>query len=915
MKIERHFTKNTANKAVHDFFEWKKVDVVLKNHSTGETILEMKNLEFPQSYSQNACDIVASKFFRKSGVPGTGHEVSIKQTVGRMVDFWVASMLDGGIINPDQEQIVKDELTFMLIDQRFAPNSPQWFNTGLDLAYGIKGRSNGHFYFDLERGEVVESDNSYTRTQGSACFIISIEDSLVGDKSLTDTLVTESRLFKYGSGVGSNLSKIRAKNEKLSGGGKSSGLLSFLKVLDKNAGAIKSGGTTRRAAKMNVLDMNHPEILDYVRWKAREEDKVAVLGAAGYDMGIDGEAYDTVSGQNVNNSVRIPDGFMKQLLESGNKEWQTHGRIDESINKTTTVDELWTAIAEAAHRCGDPGVQFENTINAAHTCPAGEDGQTGAYYNQINASNPCSEYFFLDDTACNLASINVLKFYDDKTGKFDIDSYCHAIGMIQLVLEATIHWGQFPTADIARKSHKFRTTGLGLTNMGALFMAMGLPYDSDKARNLGAALCSILTGQSYYASAKMAEKVGAFECYEINKKPMIGVLKNQAKAAEVLGDFDAAKTAVKCWENAIKAGEKHGFRNAQVTCLAPTGTIAFAMDCDSTSSEPFFSHIAYKKLVGGGVITTFNQVIATSLKTLDYNPQQIEDILNYIVDGDGKIEGAPHLSDEHLPVFDTASKCGSGVRYISPEAHVKMVGALSPHLSGGISKTVNLPSDATVQDIKDIYELSWKSGVKAITVYRDGCKGAQPLSASKSSDVAEKQASKSPFAVREKMPDEPKALKNRVVIGGHTLHITRAFYDDGRLGEVFVTAGKQGNTATGLIGVLSKVISKSLQYGVPAEVISAMLRSHDFAPNGMVQGHANIKMANSISDLISKFIDISVGNYNFVQIRPDEYAPCEKTAETSLVYGETCHYCGSDKMVKTGTCLTCTLCGANTGCS
>ena len=913
MKIQRYFTKEATEKAVYQLFDWKTIDVVLKNHATGETLLEMKNLEFPGQYSQNACDIIAGKFFRKSGVDKIGHETSMKQTVSRMVNFWVGAMLDGGIINPDQEQIVKDELTFMLLDQRFAPNSPQWFNTGLDMAYGIKGRSNGHFYFDIQKGEVVESDNSYTRTQGSACFIISIADSLVGDKSLTDTIVTESRLFKYGSGVGSNLSRIRGKNEKLSGGGKSSGLLSFLKVLDKNAGAIKSGGTTRRAAKMNVLDMNHPEILDYINWKAREEDKAAILGAAGYDTGIDGEAYDTVSGQNVNNSVRISDSFMKQMLYEKNREWQTIGRVDESVNQTITVDQLWEDIAQAAHRCGDPGVQFENTINAAHTCPAGEDGQMGAYHNQINASNPCSEYFFLDDTACNLASINVLKFYDAETGKFDIEGYCHAIFMIQLVLEATIHWGQFPTADIARKSHKFRTTGLGLTNMGALFMAMGLPYDSDRARNTGAALCGILTGQSYYASATMAKKVGAFECYEINKAPMLNVLKNQAKAAADIGDFDLAAAAVKCWDNALKVGEQHGFRNAQVTCLAPTGTIAFAMDCDSTSSEPFFSHIAYKKLVGGGVMTTFNQVIPLGLKTLGYNSQQTDEILKYIVDGDGKIEGAPYLESEHLPVFDTASKCGSGQRFISPEAHVKMVGALSPHLSGGISKTVNMPTEATPQDIKDIYELSWRLGVKAITVYRDGCKGAQPLSASKGTSI--QKTTQSQYAIREALPDEPKALKNRVKLGGHTLHITRAFYDDGRLGEIFVTAGKQGNTTMGLIGVLSLVISKSLQYGVPAEVISEMLRSHDFAPNGMVQGHPNIKIANSISDLISKFIDISVGNYNFVHIKPDEYAPCEKTSESSLVYGETCHYCGSDKMMKTGTCLTCTLCGANTGCS
>ena len=510
--IVRVYTKalEGTDETVYDLFQWKRADVVLRNYATGDIITEMKELEFPADYSQSACDIIASKYFRKKGVTNDrGMEYSMRQVVHRMAGFWVAAMADEGLITEAQSRIVYDELAYMLLAQIWAPNSPQWFNTGLHFAYGLEGPAQGHYFYDEKTGGVAQSRDAYTRTQGSACFIISVRDALVGEKSLTDQLTTETLLFKYGSGVGTNWSPIRAKDEPLSGGGKSSGLLSFLKVSDRNAGAIKSGGTTRRAAKMNVLSLDHPEILSYIDWKAHEEDKVEALGKMGYATTIDGEAYETVSGQNANNSIRIPDAFMRLIRQEG-ATWRTKERLNQDKGEDIPVAALWDKSAYAAWRCGDPGVQFDDTINAWHTCPAGEDGQVNAPHNRINASNPCSEYMFLDDTACNLASINVVKFYDQNMGRFDVEAYGHAVHMIQLVLEATIHWGQFPTKDIARKSYLFRTTGLGLTNLGMLFMLMGLPYDSDEARTVGAALTSLMTGGSYFTSALMAGKIGPF---------------------------------------------------------------------------------------------------------------------------------------------------------------------------------------------------------------------------------------------------------------------------------------------------------------------------------------------------------------------------------------------------------------------
>ena len=988
-KIVRHFTKalEASDKTVYDLFHWKKVSVKLASYATGAVILDMGDLEFPEEYSQSACDIIAGKYFRKKGIPGERDaEFSMKQLVHRMVSFWTNALQDEGMLTESQAQIVYDELAFMMLSQMWAPNSPQWFNTGLLHAYGISGPSQGHYYYDPVLGKTVKSEDSYTRTQGSACFIISVRDSLIGEKSLTDQLTTETLLFKYGSGVGTNWSPIRAKSEMLSGGGKSSGLLSFLKVSDRNAGAIKSGGTTRRAAKMNILDLDHPEILDFIRWKSDEEDKVAALGKMGYSTSIDGEAYDTVSGQNANNSVRISNPFMYAMEWQNDAEWQTKGRMDPSADQIIKASEIWDAIAQAAWRCGDPGVQFDDTINAWHTCPAGEDGRLNADYNRINASNPCSEYMFLDDTACNLASINVFKFYNTEDGTFDIEGYLYAVRMIQLVLEATIHWGQFPTEDIARKSYMFRTTGLGLTNLGMLFMSMGLPYDSEEARQVGAALCALMTGHSYYASALMAQKVGAFECYDINRNYMNKVIRNHARAASydpsdtrmedmpyspsvidhhvlrALGLNELSETVCKVWKDTIETGELYGFRNAQVSVLAPTGTIAFAMDCVTTSSEPFFSHVVFKKLVGGGYMTIVNPAIPAALNKLGYSQEEIDDIVNYVMRQDengmvedGKIEGAPHLKPEHLSVFDTANKCGTGKRYILPEGHVKMMAALTPHITGAISKTVNLPREATIEQVKEIYRMSWQMGVKAIALYRDGCKVAQVLSSTKEDGVSNRPFSDYTYQElidyinTEKTVYKPIRIKasgirpakiHKATINGLTIYITTGYYEDGRLAEVFATSGRQGSLVRGLLDSLSKTISKMLQYGVAPGDVAETYRGQKYEPNGFVSGHPYIKQVDSISDLISKIIDIETGDYTYCQVKPGDSEDYVSTASpnisvqvpnqaaaaaqavvgktytaTDYLYGEICPDCQSDKMVKNGTCMVCTECGSTTGCS
>ncbi len=996
----RYFTRELdlrPDLTVYDLFDWAQRDVVLKDHKSGRVLTDMKGLEFPARYSQQACDIIASKYFRKAGVPTpSGTETSMRQVAHRMADYWVDALVEEGLVqNDDQRRILYDEIVFGILDQRFAPNSPQWFNTGLKRAYGIAGGRSGLFYYDAEKGKVVESEDDYTRTQASACFILSVEDSLLGPHSISDQYVTETKLFKGGSGTGTNFSALRAEGERLSGGGQSSGLMSFLKGLDRNAGAIKSGGTTRRAAKMVCLDIDHPEIETFITWKAKEEDKVRALAKMGYDADMDGEAYSTVSGQNSNNSVRLSNEFLQKVVDLDKDPDATirlKGRIDSSIDRDARVEDLWQAFNLSAWKCADPAPQFNDTFNEWHTCPNGEDGDPSARHNRLNSTNPCGEYAFLDDTSCNLASINLLRFLDVETGAFDLEGYLHLITVCQLVLEASIQRGHFPTEDIARKTYLFRSTGLGLANLASLLMALGIPYDSDDARTLAAALMGLLTGQSYRASALMAEAVGPFEKFGLNREPMLRVIRNHARVAGArddaleglsyqpllvdharlssLGMKDLSAALKQSWSEAIRLGTKFGFRNAQVSVLAPTGTISFAMDCAATSIEPFFSHIVYKKLSGGGLMKLANPMVGIGLKHLGYPADQVAAILGYIAReengrvADGKIEGAPYLREEHLAVFDTANACGSGKRYIHYRGHVLMVAALTPLLSGAISKTVNLPNEATIDDFKSVVLESWKLGVKGITLYRDGSKSAQPLNLRIDDAVGDvplddltyvallnfakkvraenadlkATAGVSRSACEETFPNLQKRIKPSGIRSGNThpaqvddvkIYTTVNRNPEGEICEIYITTDREGTLIMGLLNSLSKTISVMLQYHIPPQQISKMLRGQKYEPYGFVTRHPYIRSCTSISDLISRIIDIELGDYSRVQVKPAEL-PLEKLAGVAprqfeagpaepeverLHDGSVCPSCSSTRMVRNGTCKVCLDCGTTTGCS
>ncbi|WP_234118852.1 vitamin B12-dependent ribonucleotide reductase [Clostridium hydrogenum] len=974
--FKRFYTRqleNNEDKTVYDLFTWKKVDVFMKDHKTGKILIDMKDLEFPSSYSQNACDIIASKYFRKAGIPNETHyENSLKMVAHRLVSFWCESLKDEGIIENDvDKKIFYDELVFAFLNQMYAPNSPQWFNTGLSLIYGITGNDQGNFYYDSNLKKVIKSKDAFSRTQASACFILSIEDKLLGNHSISEQYVTETKLFKGGSGTGTNFSSIRAKGEKLSGGGVSSGLMSFLRGLDRNAGAIKSGGTTRRAAKMLCLNVDHPEIMDYITWKAKEEDKVRALGKMGYDASFEGEAYETVSGQNGNNSVMLSNEFMKKVSNLDINQDETielKGRIDSSVNKKIKVKDIWEAINKSAWRCADPAPLFSDRLNAWHTCPCGEDGIYNTPYNRINSTNPCGEYAFLDDTSCNLASINLYKFYDDKNKTFDIDGYKHIIGLVQLVLEASINFGHFPTEDIARKTYMFRSTGLGVSNLASLLMVMGYPYDSEEGRTIASALIGILTGYSYYISSLMAEKIKPFEKYDTNKKYMLKVIRNHARAAGALTtpfenlDYDPIKVnhsllknmnfeyISDClkgvWTDALSCGEKFGYRNAQVSVIAPTGTISFAMDCSATSIEPFFSHVIYKKLSGGGYMTITNPLIEKSLENLGYPKNEIKAILDYILRktittdkngfeyeaiADGKLEGAPYLKEEHLPIFDTANKCGSGNRYISPMGHVLMVASIIPLISGSISKTVNLPKNASISDFKNVILTSWKLGIKGITLYRDSSKESQPLNTSLKEDdhvqledmtynelLNKVKNLKAPikYANREKPVGIRRGTTHPAQIDDVKIYTTVNRRENGEISEIYITTDREGTIIMGLLNSLSKALSVMLQYHVPAQDISKMLRGQKYEPYGFVKKHPYIKSVTSISDLVSKIIDIELGDFSRCQVKPEGYSVSIKEKNTDeRVYTMTCGNCSSTRMVRNGTCYVCLDCGSTTGCS
>jgi ribonucleoside-diphosphate reductase alpha chain len=788
LKVDRYFSEEGINPL--DTIEYERRTSRITEPS-GEVVFELKNLEVPKSWSQLATDILASKYCRRAGIPKTGNEATARQVVDRIagtIRFYGEEQ--HYFASKEDADIFESELCHILINQHGAFNSPVWFNVGHFHKYGIKGNG-GNFYWDSDSNTIKEATDSFSHPQGSACFINSVQDDLI---SIFDLVKTEAKLFKFGSGTGTNFSGLRSRDEKLSGGGTSSGLLSFLEVLDKGAAATKSGGTTRRAAKMVILDVDHPEILDFIKWKVHEENKAKALIEAGYPSDFNGEAYKTVSGQNSNNSVRVVDDFMRAV--ENNDTWNTTFRVSGEVAHTHQANEIMDAICDAAWKTADPGMQYHDNINSWHTCP-----NTAP----INASNPCSEYMFIDNSACNLASVNLIKYLDED-GNFDVEGYRHTCEMLFIAQEILVDLSSYPTENIAQNSHDFRPLGLGYANLGTLLMVQGIPYDSDEGRAIAGAITSIMTGHAYKVSAQIAEVKGAFNGFSINREPMLGVMRKHRAAVE---DINAdlcpdylLEAARQDWDDTIKLGEQFGYRNSQATVLAPTGTIGLLMDCDTTGIEPDFALVKWKKLAGGGYFKIINQSLPRALKHLGYSSDDILDIISYIlgndsithaphinpealkklnystkqiqeaelsieqmkmlndytphinpaelkakgltsdqinealkyINGTETVEGAPHLNPEHYPVFDTANKSGSGTRFIEPMGHVKMMAAAQPFLSGAISKTVNLPGHSTHEDIREIYMQGWKLGLKAVAMYRDGSKGSQPLNTASDSD-------------------------------------------------------------------------------------------------------------------------------------------------------------------------------------
>jgi len=990
LAFNRQYTSDSQTP--YEQFSYDYRTSVIRNPN-GEKVFEMTDVEVPSHWSQIATDILAQKYFRKAGVPqadgSLGRETSVKQVAHRLADCWRTWGYQYGYFASEKDaQVFYDELVYSILMQSCAPNSPQWFNTGLFNSYGINGKAQGHFYVDPITGKLERSKNAYERPQPHACFILSVDDDLVNEGGIMDLWVREARIFKYGSGVGTNYSNIRAEGEKLSGGGTSSGLMSFLKIGDRAAGAIKSGGTTRRAAKMVCLDLDHPEIIDFIDWKVEEEKKVAALIAAGYASDYEGEAYKTVSGQNSNNSVRIPNEFFRRL--ANNEDWEMTGRSDGKVMKKIPARQLWEKIAYSAWRCADPGTQYNTTINEWHTCPEG---------GSIRASNPCSEYMFLDNTACNLASLNLRRFFDEATSTFDVAGFEYMARLWTVVLEISVLMAQFPSPEVAQLSYDYRTLGLGYANLGSMLMVSGIAYDSEEGRAIAAAISAIMNGIAYKTSAEMAQALGAFPRFKENREHMLRVMRNHRAAA-----YDAAdayegleikpaginakycpdyllQSATKAWDDAVMYGEKYGYRNAQATVIAPTGTIGLVMDCDTTGIEPDFALVKFKKLSGGGYFKIINQSIPTALTKLGYSEEQTEAIVKYAkghasfdgapfinhqtlsekgfiaeelkkldaavesafeigfvfnvynlgeeclqrlgfqpeayydmsfnlleslgftdeeidaandyVCGTMTIEGAPFLKEEHLSVFDCANKCGKkGERYIHAHGHIRMMAAVQPFISGAISKTINLPNEANIEEIKDCYQLSWELGLKACALYRDGSKLSQPLSnksdkKKKDETATEESAINSNIVdlgkltidelleeVNKRVQDSPdttlKRQLSRIIerkqlpakrhgytikskVGGQALFLRTGEYKDGTLGEIFIDMAKEGATMRSLLNSFAVAVSVGLQYGVPLEEFVDKFIFTRFEPAGMVD-HPNIKSATSVLDYIFRVL-------------------------------------------------------------
>ena len=990
LQFIRRFTRENVN--VFDQFEYDYRTSVIRNPS-GEVVFEMNNVEVPRQWSQIATDILAQKYFRKAGVPqpdgSLGRETSVKQVAHRLAHCWrVWGERNEYFASAQDAEIFYQELVYSILNQACVPNSPQWFNTGLYECYGIKGKPQGHYFVDATDGQLKKSTSAYERPQPHACFILSVEDDLVNDGGIMDLWVREARIFKYGSGVGTNFSNIRGEGERLSGGGTSSGLMSFLKIGDRAAGAIKSGGTTRRAAKMVCLDLDHPEIMGFINWKMEEEKKVGALIAAGYPSDYEGEAYRTVSGQNSNNSIRIPNDFFEKLEKD--EDWELKARTDGRVMRKIPAKEVWNQIAYAAWRCADPGTQYDTTINEWHTCPKG---------GRIRASNPCSEYMFLDNTACNLASVNLRRFYDEASNTMDVEGFEYTCRLWTTVLEISVLMAQFPSKEVAQLSYDYRTLGLGYANLGSTLMVMGIPYDSEEARGIAGAITAIMTGISYKTSAEIASTLGAFPKYEENREEMLRVMRNHRLAAYDADEYEALsvkpqgikakycpdyllKAATKAWDEAVQMGEKYGYRNAQTTVIAPTGTIGLVMDCDTTGVEPDFALVKFKKLSGGGYFKIINQSVPAALRHLGYNEKEIDAIVKYAV-GSGSfagapyinhqtlsekgfiaeeikkldaavisafeagfvfnvytlgeeclqrlgfkpeqyfnfdwsllealgftedqieaandfvcgtmtVEGAPYLRAEHLAVFDCANKCGKkGERYIHAHGHIRMMGATQPFISGAISKTINLPNEAAVEEIADAYMLSWQLGLKACALYRDGSKLSQPLSnkSDKKKKVEETETTAPPvveapvsnivdmskltvedlleevqkrvqsspdtklkrklatIVERRTLPAKRRGFTQKAKINGQAIFLRTGEYSDGTVGEIFIDMAKEGATMRSMLNCFAISISIGLQYGVPLEEFVEKFVFTRFEPSGMVD-HPNIKSTTSIVDFI-----------------------------------------------------------------
>ncbi|MEL7090667.1 MAG: vitamin B12-dependent ribonucleotide reductase [Pseudomonadota bacterium] len=1080
MKIERQFT--TAGQDAYAALDFVTTASEIRNPD-GTVVFRLDDVEVPSTWSQVASDVIAQKYFRKAGVPSRtepvkeanvpeflwrrkaakgaemGGETSSKQVFDRLAGAWAYWGWKGGYFSTEEDaRAYYDEMRFMLATQRAAPNSPQWFNTGLHWAYGIDGPAQGHMYVDPFTGKLTKSKSAYEHPQPHACFIQSVQDDLVNDGGIMDLWVREARLFKYGSGTGTNFSHLRAANEPLSGGGKSSGLMGFLKIGDRAAGAIKSGGTTRRAAKMVIVDADHPDIEDFINWKVLEEQKVASIVAGSkmhqqklnaifeaigtwdgavddaydpsknsalkaavkdakkvaipetyikrvldyakqghtsiefptYDTDWDSEAYNSVSGQNSNNSIRVTNAFLTAVEKDA--DWELTSRVDGSVVKTIRARDLWEQVGHAAWACADPGIQYHDTVNDWHTCP--EDGE-------IRGSNPCSEYMFLDDTACNLASMNLLTFLKD--GQFQVEDYMHAARLWTVTLEISVMMAQFPSKEIAQRSYDFRTLGLGYANIGGLLMNMGHGYDSDEGRSLCGALTAIMTGVSYATSAEMAGELGPFPGYAKNADHMLRVMRNHRTAAygavegyEKLAvkpvpldhancpDPQLIDVAMAVWDEALKLGEEHGYRNAQSTVIAPTGTIGLVMDCDTTGIEPDFALVKFKKLAGGGYFKIINRSVPAALENLGYGSAQIEEIVSYAV-GHGSIgnapainhttlmghgfgenelakvdaalesafdirfvfnqwtlgeefctqvlgipadklndptfdllrhlgfskadidaandhvcgtmtlEGAPHLKEAHYHIFDCANPCGKkGKRFLSVDSHITMMAAAQSFISGAISKTINMPNDATIEDCQRAYELSWSLGVKANALYRDGSKLSQPLAAAlveddeEAAEVLETGSIQEKAAVlaekvvekvivkeivrshREKMPQRRKGYTQKAIVGGHKVYLRTGEYEDGNLGEIFIDMHKEGAGFRAMMNNFAIAVSVGLQYGVPLEEFVDAFTFTKFEPAGMVQGNDSIKNATSILDYVFRELAVSyLDRTDLAHVKPE----------------------------------------------